>query len=398
MGGSVALARYVVDAVVLEGRGVREVARAHGVSKSWVSVLVARYRAGGYEALAPRSRRANRRPNRTPDEVEDAIVRIRKQLTEDGFDAGARTIHWHLKKEREEVPSISTIWRVLSRRGFVDAQPEKRPKASFIRFEAGLPNECWQADVTHWQLRSGRAAEILTFIDDHSRLIAASRVTGTTKVHDVVTTFHQAGADWGYPASVLTDNGAVFNAAARKGTNAFESELEAMGVVYKHSRPYHPQTCGKIERWHQTLKRFLTQQKRARSLAELQAQIDRFVLSYNEERPHRARGLQTPKAAHDALAKARPGSPVAETHFRVRTDKVDSCGKVTLRHGSRLFHIGIGRRHKGKRIRLYVAGLDVRVVTWHGELLRHFTLDTSRAYQASGLPRNYPRGGSRVPR
>ena len=119
---------------------------------------------------------------------------------------------------------------------------------------------------------------------------------------------------------------------------------------------------------------------------------------YNEERPHRARGSVTPLAAHEALRKARPGSPVVETHFRVRTDKVDSCGKVTLRHGSRLFHIGIGRRHKGKRIRLYIAGLDIRVVTSNGELLRQFTLDTSRAYQPSGLPRNYPRGGSRVPR
>jgi transposase len=234
------VAHYVVDAVVLEGRGVREVARSHGVSKSWVSELVARYRAGGYQALEPRSRRARTRPNRTADDVEDAIVRIRKHLTEEGFDADARTIQWHLRKEQEEVPSISTIWRVLSRRGFVEPQPEKRPHASFIRFEAALPNECWQADVTHWQLQRGREVEILTFIDDHSRLIVASRVTGVTKVHDVVATFHQAGARWGYPASVLTDNAAIFNAAARKGTNRFETELTGMGIVYKHSRPYHP--------------------------------------------------------------------------------------------------------------------------------------------------------------
>jgi transposase len=224
MDGSVALARYVVDAVVVEGRGVREVARDHKVSKSWVSVLVARYRAGGYDALEPRSRRAHSRPNRTPDVVEDAIVRIRKQLSEDGFDAGARTIHWHLSKEIDAVPSISTIWRVLARRGFVQAQPEKRPKASFIRFEAALPNECWQSDVTHWQLQRGKEVEILTFIDDHSRLIVASRVTGITKVHDVVATFHDAATRWGYPASVLTDNAAVFNAAARKGTNGVCSE------------------------------------------------------------------------------------------------------------------------------------------------------------------------------
>ncbi len=91
--------------------------------------------------------------------------------------------------------------------------------------EAALPNECWQADATHWLLQGGRDVDILTFIDDHSRLIVASRVTGVTTVHDVVATFDEAGERWGYPASVLTDNGAIFNAKARKGTTAFERLL-----------------------------------------------------------------------------------------------------------------------------------------------------------------------------
>jgi transposase InsO family protein len=382
------LARYVVDAVVLEGRGVREVARSHGVSKSWVSVQLARYREGGYEALAPRSRRAHTRPNRTPAELEDEIVLLRKHLVDEGFDAGARTIHWHLAKRRNDVPSLSTIWRILERRGFIEAQPQKRPHASLIRFEAALPNECWQADVTHWQLKDGSDVEILDFIDDHSRLIVAARVlAASAKVHDVVETFLAAGSAWGYPASVLTDNGAIFNGGPRKGVTVFESLLEEMGIVYKHSRPYHPQTCGKIERWHQTLKRFLAKQPPARSRAELKAQIDRFVAYYNEERPHRARGSITPKDAFEAIAKAHPGSAVAKAHFKVRTDKVDSCGKVTLRHDSKMFHIGIGRRWKGTPIHLYVADLDIRIVTFDGTLLRHLTLDTSRAYQPSGLPR-----------
>jgi transposase InsO family protein len=104
------------------------------------------------------------------------------------------------------VPSVSTIWRILARRGFIEAQPQKRPHASLIRFEAALPNECWQADVTHWHLRNKADVEILDFIDDHSRLIVAARVVAaSTKVHDVVETFHAAGTTWGYPASVLTD-------------------------------------------------------------------------------------------------------------------------------------------------------------------------------------------------
>jgi len=393
-----ALARYVVDAVVLEGRGVREVARTHGVSKTWVSVQLARYRQGGYEALAPRSRRPHSRPNRTPVDLEDEIVRLRKNLVDAGFDAGPRTIHWHLSQLRPDCPSVSTIWRVLSRRGFIAPEPKKRPASSLIRFEAALPNECWQGDVTHWSLRSGRDVEILDFIDDHSRLIVAARVLGITKAADVVDTFEEAAERWGYPASVLTDNGAIFNGGPRRGITAFEALTRELGIVMKHSRPYHPQTCGKIERWHQTLKRYLDKQKPARSMAELQRQVDRFVAAYNEERPHRARGLVTPKAAFDALDKARPGDPVAETHFRVRTDKVDGCGKVTLRYDSKLFHIAIGRRWKGTKIRLYVADLDVRIVTFDGKLLRQLTLDTTRTYQPSGLPRYRVREGSDVPR
>jgi hypothetical protein len=159
---------------------------------------------------------------------------------------------------------------------------------------------------------------------------------------------------------VLTDNGAIFNGGPRKGTTAFESLLGELGIVYKHSRPYHPQTCGKIERWHQTLRRYLDKQKPARSMSELGRQVDRFVSAYNEERPHRARGFVTPRSAFDALDKARPGDPVAQTHFRVRTDKVDSCGKVTLRHDSKLFHIAIGRRWKGTPMSRRWCGLSHR--------------------------------------
>ena len=201
-------ARYVVDAVVIEGRSIREVAKSHGISKSWVAALVARYREGGYEALTPRSKRPHSVPRRTSDEVEDEIVLLRKHLVEEGFDAGPHTIHYHLSKRRQDVPSVSTIWRVLSRRGFVVPQPQKQPRSSFIRFEASLPNECWQADITHWKLADGSEVDILDFIDDHSRLIVAATARRTTKARDVTATFHTAAATWGYPASLLTDNGA----------------------------------------------------------------------------------------------------------------------------------------------------------------------------------------------
>jgi transposase len=107
------LARYVVEAVVLEGRSYREVARAHGVSKSYVGKLVGRFREGGYEAIEPRSRAAKTIPHRTPEDLEDEIVALRKELTELGVDAGAATIAYHLSTRHHHVPSVSTIWRVL---------------------------------------------------------------------------------------------------------------------------------------------------------------------------------------------------------------------------------------------------------------------------------------------
>src|SRR6266545_1581211 len=237
------LARYVVEAVVLEGRSCREVGRAYGVSKSWVAKLVGRYREGGYEAIGPRSRAPNRIPHRTPDELEDQIVALRKELSEQGLDAGAETIHHHLGLRRTDVPSVSTIWRVLRRRGFVTPQPHKRPRSSWVRFEAQLPNQCWQSDVTHWRLAGGTEAHIVNFLDDHSRLAVASEVLASASAPTVLEVFRKAGARWGFPAALLTDNGCVYTTWHRGGPNVMQTELLALGIDYRHSRPYHAQSC-----------------------------------------------------------------------------------------------------------------------------------------------------------
>jgi transposase InsO family protein len=380
------LARYVVEAVVLEGRSYRNVARAHGVSKSWVGKVVGRFREGGYEAIRPRSRAPGRIPHRTPDALEDEIIGLRKELADLGVDAGAQTIHYHLERRHGQVPSVSTIWRVLRRRGFVTPQPHKRPRSSWVRFEAQLPNECWQSDVTHWRLGDGTEAEIVNFLDDHSRLVLASRAGSVTTTARVVQVFRAACKQWGSPASVLTDNGCVYTAWHRGGSNGMEAELAARGIAFKHSRPYHPQTCGKVERFHQTLKSFLAKQPQAPSIAELQSQIDWFVAYYNDVRPHRARGRITPRAAFDARDKAGPSRPGIQVGagVRVRTDRIDKNGKVTLRHRTRLHHIGVGHAHTGKRVIMLVDGLDVRVLSEDGELLRHLTLDPARDYQRQG--------------
>ncbi len=325
------LAGYVINAVLVEGRSVKEVCEAHDISRSWLYELIARYRELGDEGLRPVSKRPGSSPTRVSPAVEEQIVAMRKELIDLGVDAGAHTIQFHLsrRRRRRAVPSVATIWRVLVRRGFVTPHPQKRPKSSWRRFQAELPNECWQADTTHWVLADGTDVEILNIIDDHSRLLVASRAFVTAKAADVVETFHLGVSEFGLPASMLTDNGAIFTAASRNGTCAIELELLALGVDYKHSRPYHPQTCGKVERFHQTLKKWLTKQPPAKTIAALQAQLDRFASYYNTIRPHRALGRRTPAQAFAARTKATPrrAAITVPSEHRVRRDRVDKAGK-----------------------------------------------------------------------
>lgn len=377
---SESLARLIVTAVVVEGRSKAEVARDYGISRQWAHELVTRFEAEGDAGLVARSRRPRTNPARVPEHVEDEIVRLRKELEEGGFDAGAHTIAYHLARAGGDPPSVASIWRILTRRGFVTPQPQKRPKAA-IRFAAEMPNERWQADITHWRLADGTEVEILNQLDDHSRLLVNSDVLVVFKAADVVASFHAAGAAHGFPAELLTDNGAVFTAAPRGGRCALELECDRLGIRDINARPYHPQTCGKVERFHQTLKRHLAKQDPPTGLTELQGQLDAFRGYYNEVRPHRAVGRRPPIEAYAARPKAAPRGPVVAAPYRLRRDRIDAGGAVTLRHDSRLHHIKVGRAHAGTRVLMLVAGLDIRIITEDGELLRTLTLDPSRSYQ-----------------
>ncbi len=202
------------------------------------------------------------------------------------------------------------------------------------------------------------------------------------KAADVVESFHKAAQLHGLPYSLLSDNGAVFTGASRRGKVLLETELERLGVIFKNSRPYHPQTCGKVERLHQTLKRYLHKQPpaenapRAPSPARhLRPLLQPHPPPQSPRRPNAATGLQRPHQSPDQPA----SSPT--THFRVREDKVDKTGRVTLRYNSRLYHIGIGRAHKGRPVKLLIADRDIRIIDLNGQLLRELTLDPSRDYQ-----------------
>ena len=374
------LGRFLVEAVILGGARPSELIRTHPISESWFFRLLARYRAGGPEALQPRSRRPKASPRQTTAEVRRAIVEIRHELESSGLDAGAQTISHHLHIRFGSAPSRVTIWRILKAEGLVTPQPHKRPRSSWIRFQAELPNEMWQADATHWRLADATDVEILNLIDDHSRFCLASVALRTVKSPDVLETFYLAAESYGYPASFLSDNAAVFSGTPRKGRVVLESELDRLGIESKHSSPYHPQTCGKVERFHQTLKRYLQRQAPADSLAHLQLQLDAFRTIYNQQRPHRSVNGRTPFQAFHARLKAHPsaGSPI---QYRVRRDKLDAGGRVTIRYLGRLRHLYVSYKHRREPVALLVAGPDVQVVAEDGSILRRLTLHSERNYQ-----------------
>jgi transposase InsO family protein len=379
-------ARLVITAVVVEGRQQSEVAASYGVSKGWVSKLLARYRDEGEAACEPRSRRPKSSPSATPPQVVELIVGLRRQLTTAGLDAGPDTIAWHLQRSHQLGVSPATISRQLSKAGLVVPDPSKRPRSSYVRFQADLPNETWQADFTHYRLITNRDVEILSWLDDHSRyavhVTAHDRITGQI----VLTTFRQSIAEHGVPASTLTDNGMVFTtrlSGGKGGRNALEHELVRLGVRQKNSRPNHPTTCGKVERFQQTLKKQLRAQPQPHNLTELQHLLDAFVDEYNHRRPHRSLPHRaTPATAYSTRPKATPTGIDADPHERVRRDRIDDSGVVTLRNAGRLHHIGIGRAHARTHVILLIQDLEIRVVhASTGELLRQLTLDPTKDYQ-----------------
>jgi transposase InsO family protein len=385
--------RRLVITAVLSGQSQSEVARTYGVSQGWISRLLARYRVEGEAAFEPLSRAPRSSPGTTPAETVELVLRLRKQLTDSGLDAGADTIGWHLAHHHGTTLSRATLNRILVRAGTVTPDPSKRPKSSYIRFEAEMPNECWQSDFTHYRLSDGTETEILTWLDDCSR--CALSVTAHLRVTAliVLAAFRATVAIFGIPASTLTDNGMVFTtrfAGGKGGRNHLEYELRELHITQKNGQPNHPQTQGKVERFQQTLKKWL----RARpvqpaTIAELQTRLDAFVAEYNQRRPHRSLPHRaTPATIYSSLPKAAPSNDrSAERHDRVRHDKIDKAGSVTLRVAGRLRHIGVGRTYARTDVILLVQDLHVTVVdAATGELLRELIIDPRRDYQPTGRP------------
>ena len=384
--------RSIILSVTMEGLTHAETARLYGVTRGWVSKLMARYRAEGDAAFEPRSRRPLTSPNETPTATVETILELRRTLTAQGLDAGPETIAWHLREHYSIEVSPATIRRRLITAGLIKPQPRKRPKSSYIRFQADIPNEMWQTDMTHIHLADNTDIEVLTWLDDHSRYALNVTAYPVVNTRVVVTSFRRTAGQHGYPASVLSDNGMYYTArfarGGHSGPNRFETLLVDLSIDQKHSRPNHPTTCGKVERFQQTLKKWLQARPAATTIEDLQTLLDEFVDHYNHHRPHASHGRKTPATVYAFLPKTGPASgPTID--YRIRRDRVDNSGKVTLRYNSRLYKIGIGREHAGTAITMLVADRDIRIIaTETGELLRRLKLDPNRTYQPTGKPRN----------
>jgi len=373
-------ARVAVLKVISKELTVTAAADRYGYSRQHLHRLLARYRDGGIDAVEPRSRAPLSSPHRVSEQIRELVITTRLRLSVQGLDAGPATIAWHLEREGHHAPSTSTIRRILHAACLITPEPRKRPRSSYRRFEADQPNQCWQSDFTHWRLADGTDTEILNWLDDHSRYLlsctAHTPVTGDT----VVDTFLATAEEHGLPASTLTDNGRVYTARFGGGKNAFEYLIAALGITQKNGHPGHPQTQGKIERFHQTLKAWLAKQPSASTTVELQDQLDAFTTLYNEHRPHRALDRSTPGTAYRARPKSEPAGR-DPGHYRLRYDRVSTDGKMSLRRAGRMHHLGIGTANAGKRVLAIIDAHAVTVIELEtGEILSTHHIEPDRSY------------------
>jgi len=348
-----------------------------GISRQTFYKYRARFAEEGPAGLVARSRAPHRSPNAVSGELEDQIMRLRKTLV---VDNGAQMIAYHLARDGwDPVPAVSTIHRVLVRRGLVAPQPHKRPKSATRRFVWPRPNDAWQIDATSWALAHGREVWIMDVLDDHSRALVAARVCDGPTTDAAFDALGAAAASWGLPARVMSDNGVCFTSRFIPGADLgeFERALQALGIRHIRSSPGHPQTCGKLERSHQTTKRWLSAQDRADTAEQLQLQLDDWRDHYNHQRPHRALRGATPAEAWHATDRAVPGpaipTPPDATLHTVRRGRINYRWAV----------ISVGAAHTGQQ--LLIINRDRHLTIWgpHG-LVRTLTIDADHRWYPHG--------------
>ncbi len=383
--------RFVAAELARRGKAVRdrepitELCRLVGISRKTYYAWLGRFDPDDVEAfLAPASRRPRTSPGQVPLEIEDVILRLRKQLDEAGWDNGARSIRYRLERAGIDpfadvvlpwIPSVATINRILVRRGAVSPQPLKRPRSATGSFQYDDPNGCWQMDGTSYRLATGRMVMILKIIDDHSRALLLAMAAPSENLRDTRRCLQLAIDRHGAPAAMLTDRGGALNGDPAKASK-FRDLVTSLGIEAISSRGHHPQTCGKNERSHQTMELWLNAQPTALDLAALQQHLDRYQALFNTTRPHQALHGKTPDEQYRSRPKATAGNATPARQTSISHVLVSAHGEVASgRH-----YIGVGRAWAGKRVTLLREGNHV-TITHRDTLVRSLDLDLSVRYQ-----------------
>ena len=272
-----------------EGANVRELCRRYAISPPTGYRLLERYEREGKSGLLQRSRRPHHSPNRTTAELERAVLQVREAHPV----WGGRTIRKVLQNNGyAHVPSPSTITAILHRNGCI--VESERPRRDGQRFEHAHPNDLWQMDFKgHFPTGAGRCHP-LTVLDDHSRFALGLQACANERTETVQGRLISIFRAYGMPERMLMDNGAPWGNDAEHPRTPLTVWLLRLGIKVSHGRPYHPQTQGKEERFHRTLKAEVLQGKQFADLASCQEAFDRWRTVYNMERPHQALDLATP--------------------------------------------------------------------------------------------------------
>ena len=367
------------------GETVAEVCLRRGISRASYYRYRRRFLLEGADGLEPRSHRPRSSPAQISASLEAEICTLRRRHPR----FGARRIRAELRRAGISPPATSTIHQVLRRNQLVSPQPRRRPKAD-KRFERECPNDLWQIDATEVRLASGEKAWVVDCLDDHARFCLHALACESPSGDAAWRCFTSAAAAYGLPRQLLSDNHVSFTGRFFGFEVAFERGLRELGVELLNAAPAHPQTLGKLERFHRTLKEWLCDEGPARDLDELQALLERFRVHYNEERPHQGIDDCTPGERYaagwegaGALAAPVPAGE-REPSYPPRSivRKVASNGVFCYRTS----YINIGVRYAGARVALVEQGELVHV--YYGEeLVRTLAPDPSRRYQRRERPR-----------
>jgi transposase InsO family protein len=363
------------------GDSVVEVCRRRGVSRASYYRYRRRYLEEGRAGLEPRSRRPRGSPGRIAAALEAEIVTLRKRHPR----WGAHRIHAELARAGTQPPAVATIHRALLRNHLVAPQPPRRRNAK-LRFERPLANDLWQIDGTELRLADGRPACIVDCLDDHARFLLAALACPSPSGEAAWACFLQASSAYGLPRQLLSDNHLSFTGRLFGIEVAFERRLAQVGVQLINAAPAHPQTLGKLERFHRTLKEWLAEEGPALDLEHLQLLLDRFRAHYNGERPHQGIGNATP--ADRYLPGPPPASPPPGGHALGErggsSAEPPATALRTVSPSGIVRYAGlaiiVGRRYAGARVQVAEIG-ELIQIRLREELVRALVADRSKPYQ-----------------